>query len=113
MHQNYTIPGLTTLRKSRKINSVGTKTLTQMKDSTSVSGAQTRVEEVGNVTPGTGDVLVSQPQFEPTNVQGTSVIAPSFIRAVGASSSSIQSGQGHAGPSETVETRVNPRSKCP
>ena len=84
------------------------KTLTQMKDSTSVSGARTRMEEVGNVTPGAGDVLVSQPQFEPTNAQGTSVIAPSFIRAVGASSSSIQSGQGHAGPSETVETRVNP-----
>ena len=51
------------------------------------SGSHTGVEAVGNDMPGTGDVVVSQPQFEPTNAQGTSIIAPSFIRAVGASNS--------------------------
>ena len=82
---------------------------TQMKDSTSASpsGSHAGVEAVGNVMPGTGDVVVSQPQFEPTNAQGTSIIAPSFIRAVGASNS-IPSGQGQAGLSENVETQLNP-----
>ena len=84
-------------------------TVTQMKDSTSASpsGSHAGVEAVGNVMPGTGDVVVSQPQFEPTNAQGTSVIAPSFIRAVG-TSNSIPSGQGQAGLSENVETQLNP-----
>ena len=41
---------------------------TQMKDSTSASpsGSHAGVEAVGNVMPGTGDVVVSQPQFKPT-----------------------------------------------
>ena len=53
-------------------------TVTQMKDSTSASpsGSHAGVEAVGNVMPGTSDVVVSQPQFEPTNAQGTSIIAP-------------------------------------
>ena len=78
-----------------------------MKDSTSASGSHAGVEAVGNVMPGTGDVVVSQPQFEPTNAQGTSIIAPSFIRAVGMSNS-IPSGQGQAGLSESVKTQLNP-----
>ena len=57
--------------------------------------------------PGTGDVVVSQPQLELTNAQGTSIIAPSFIRAVGASNST-PSGQGQAGLSEKVETQLKP-----
>ena len=84
-------------------------TLTQMKDSTSASpsGSQAGVEAVGNDMPGTGDVVVSQPQFEPTNAQGTSIIAPSFIRAVGASNS-IPSGQGQAGLSKTLKPNLTP-----
>ena len=84
-------------------------TVTQMKDSTSASpsGSHAGVEAVGNGMPGTGDVVVSQPQIEPTNAQGTSIIAPSFIRAVG-TSNSIPSGQGQAGLSENVETQLNP-----
>ena len=85
-------------------------TLTQMKDSTSESpsGSHAGVEAVGNVMPGTGDVVVSQPQFEPTNAQGTSIIAPSLLFGRWARATVYHLGKDRPASAKTLKPNITP-----
>ena len=76
------------------------KTVAQLKDSRSpqqVAENARTLEAMGNATLGTGDVSQSFPVSN--NAQGTSIVAPSFIRAVGDSCGTTV-GQRQAGPSD-------------
>lgn len=73
-----------------------------MKDTTLASRSQVTRAAVGSILPRTGDALLNQPPSKPTDAHGTSIIAPPFIQAVGASAS-VQIGQRQVGLNENVE----------